>query len=108
MECYFCGKSDGITDVTTNGTSKENMYKCPRCGPIFIDIDYFIYSPFSEKGQHINEKKILSICLRVEHEKGNRPGQYGKRLTMEYLEHLLNSYKKKDALEIMDNALLLF
>jgi hypothetical protein len=108
MECYFCGKSDGITDATTNGTSTENMYKCPRCGPIFIDRDCFIRAPYFEKGQYINEKKIWSICLRVEYEKGNRPGQYGKKLTLEYLEHLLNSYKKKDALEIMDNALLLF
>lgn len=104
MECEFCGKSYGISDEKSEGTKSVNMYKCPRCGPIYIDSDDFDYQYLMQNLNSI-QKKILSICLRIEYEKGNRKGNYGDKITANYLHRFLNSFKEMDMLEKMDKTL---
>jgi len=102
MECYFCGKSQGIT-----GEIEFEFgfgFKCPRCGPVRLNIDNRDYIIGSS---HLSEKdrRIISIYLRNNYEKRG-PGGSKKQLTFLDLTQIVKTYRDNDAIEKMEIALL--
>ncbi len=104
--CSFCMKSGGLSGVKEEWDPDALLYKCPRCGPICI-------SKSTEgivRGDDLTqkEKNIVSIVLRSRSEEREPKGSYGEKLEMTDLRRLIETYRERDAVERMDNALLLF
>ncbi len=108
MECYFCMLSDGVTEISRN-TSEGRLlvrWQCPRCGPIYVSdlaIDSYFLASISE-----NDKKKISICLRNDYERRDPDRSYVKIYNRIDLMRFIETYREMDAIEKMDNALLIF
>lgn len=102
MKCYFCEK-EGISNERSGWGKIINTYDCPRCGRVILTFE----AASDLKGYLTNKNKsILSICLRNYNEKKDYRSTQ-KQLTLHDLDQFLNSYHEMDALEKIDNALLI-
>lgn len=111
MGCYFCEQREGITGEKKgliSGTAKEITYeyKCPRCGEIYLhpDTQEFITDIH---GFTKHNRRIISIYLRNEYEQRRRK-PIDKKLNISDLKQMIELYREMDAIEKMDNTLLIF
>ena len=112
-KCYFCGGSN-ISEINETPYSQDSSYlryKCKKCGFVglytksdIFDIPYEhrINDLFKDGG-----KKVLSSILRNEYE-DNPNISKGKidYLSIGDLNKMYESYKVKDSIELINNALL--
>jgi nucleoside 2-deoxyribosyltransferase len=104
MICHFCNY-----DVTTFQGKKygasTTAYHCPICGEVRVNhdaVDEIEMQRFSEQRRH-----VLSIVFRNDYEKrGKKPAN--QPLTPDDLRRLVTNYRPLDALEKLDQALLIF
>ena len=101
--CYICGAIT-LQDIDFRIPLGPIFYPCEICGDIHFDFEAYqsfaVKKLFSER-----DKKILSIWSRNEFERRGKSGSE-RPLTLGDLEKAIKEYQPKDALEMMDNALL--
>ena len=97
FKCLFCNSD---LNVKMEPENTRSQYLCPVCGTVNLDEQTVHGANFT-----MEEKKIISICIRNEYEKGNRK-PLTKPLTLQDLHQFLNQYSRLDPLSKMDNALL--
>lgn len=103
MKCHFCHTSVSMSDGRPFGAT-ETLYDCPICGVVRLTRE-----AADDLGAHFNEeqKKIISIILRNIFEKNGRK-MPAKPYSFADLIRFTGSYRALDAIEKMDNALIIF
>jgi hypothetical protein len=103
VKCLFCGHDTMIyKNKREEMQAAKTHYTCLQCGSVRLTEE--AYDDFNGERFSDEEKNILRIVLRNEHEMRNKiPPK--KPLTIEHLKQVIVQYKPLDPLEKMDNAL---
>lgn len=104
VKCLFCGYATLIyKNKPEEMKASKTHYTCVKCGSIRITEE--AYDDFAGERFSDEDKNILSIVLRNEHEMRNKiPSE--KCLTIEDLKMIIDQYTPLDPLAKMDNALI--